>query len=377
MLKAGIGLLFVVGVAGGIFILTINRNSKSTGTVTVTQATPGELVEASFYEKLEDKTIRCDLCFRECIIPEGERGFCRNRENQDGTLYTLVYNQPCALQIDPIEKEPMYHILPGTLIFCVGTASCNYRCLHCQNWHMSQRSLEELQNYYATPSQIVDMAVEHGCRTVSFTYNEPTVFYEYMYDIVKLAKERGLFAIFHTNGSMNPEPLRQILEYVDGVTVDLKGFTEEFYRDVSSAGLDHVLNTLRIIREEGVWLEVVYLVIPTLNDDPDEIKQMCEWILENLGADTPLHFSRFFPAYRLTRLPPTPLETIEQAYEIAREVGLEYVTIGNVPGHTHNSTFCPACGEQLIARTHFEVLENNIDDGRCGYCGEEIPGIWE
>ena len=242
---------------------------------------------------------------------------------------------------------------------------------------MSQRSLEELQNYYVTPSQIVDMAVEHGCRTVSFTYNEPTVFYEYMYDIVKLAKERELFAIFHTNGSMNPEPLRQILDYVDGVTVDLKGFTEEFYRDVSSAGLDHVLNTLRIIKEEGVWLEVVYLVIPTLNDDPEEIKRMCEWILENLGSGTPLHFSRFFPAYRLTRLPPTPLETMEQVYEIAREVGLEYVTIGNVPGHKYNSTFCPACGEQLIARTHFEVLDNNIDDGRCRYCGEEIPGIWE
>ncbi len=377
MSRLGIVFLLVAsGVIGGFVILATNT-SKSIGTVTVAPGTPQEPVEASFYEKLQDESTRCELCFRGCVIPEGERGFCRNRENRDGTLYTLVYNMPCALQVDPIEKEPMYHILPGTFIFCVGTASCNYRCLHCQNWHMSQRSLEELQNYYVTPTQIVDMAVEYGCRTVSFTYNEPTVFFEYMYDIVILAKERGLFAIFHTNGSLNPEPLRHILEYVDGVTVDLKGFTEEFYRDVSSAELDHVLNTLKIIKEEGVWLEVVYLVIPTLNDDPEEIRQMCEWILEYLGSDTPLHFSRFFPAYRLTRLHPTPLETIEQAYEIAREAGLEYVTIGNVPGHKYNSTFCPACGEQLIARTHFEVLLNNIDDGRCGYCGEEIPGIWE
>jgi len=377
MSRKVISFVTVVGVMAVFAILAMRRTHDSNREVTITQATPKKLFEARYYEKLEDNTVRCALCFRRCIIPEGKRGFCRNRENRDGKLYTLVYNRPCALQVDPIEKEPMYHILPGTKIFCTGTASCNFRCRHCHNWHMSQRSIEELQNYYVTPPEVVDLAIKYGCKTVSFTYNEPTVFFEYMYDIVKLAKERGLKAIFHTNGSINPEPLRDILKYVDGVTVDLKGFTEKFYSEVSSAELNHVLNTLKIIKEEGVWLELVNLIIPTLNDNMDDIRRMCEWIRDNLGKETPLHFSRFSPAYKLTRLPYTPLETIEKAYRIARDVGLEYVTIGNVPGHKYNSTFCPKCERRLIYRIHFEVLENNIEDGKCKYCGHKIPGIWK
>ncbi|MFO7949825.1 MAG: AmmeMemoRadiSam system radical SAM enzyme [Candidatus Fermentibacteraceae bacterium] len=344
----------------------------------ISSATPSGQVEARYYTPLEGDSVRCGLCFRGCVIPEGERGFCSNRKNRGGTLYTLVYNRPCALQVDPIEKEPMYHFLPGTLIYCAGTASCTFTCLHCHNWHMSQRTVEELRNYHLTPEQVVDQAEENGCDAVSFTYNEPTVFYEYMYDVVLEAKKRGLRTIFHTNGSMAEEPLRDILEHVDGVTVDLKAFSEGFYDEVCGGGdLEHVLSSLRTIREEGVWLEIVYLVIPTLNDDPDEIRAMCRWVRDELGPDVPVHFSRFSPSYRLTRLSPTPISTLEEAYSIAREAGLEYVTLGNVPGHVRNSTFCPRCTSTLIERTHFQVNEMNMHDGACDRCGLQIPGVWE
>ena len=336
------------------------------------------LREAMFYRKLGDKRVWCQMCFRKCIIPEGERGFCRNRENRKGTLYNLVHGKPSAIHIDPIEKEPQFHMLPGTEILCFGTAGCNFRCRFCQNWHLSQRSLEEIGYYYdAPPEKAVETAIERGIPTISFTYNEPTSFYEYMYDIARLAKAKGLRVLFHSNGSMNPEPLRELLKYTDAVTIDLKGFTDEFYQGASSAELEPVLRTLKIIKEEGVWLEIVNLVIPTLNDDPEDIRAMCEWIKENLGPDVPLHFTRFFPAYRLTNLPPTPIETLEMAREIAVDVGLRYVYIGNAPGHKYNSTFCPKCGKVLIHRIHFMVLENNIEEGRCRFCGYEIPGIWE
>lgn len=374
-------LLGIFGVVGafvgliGLLFMTLSHN-PSPQVVSLTRATPSKPIEARYYKRLKGETVQCELCFRMCIIPEGERGFCRTRENRGGTLYTLVYNRPCALHVEPIEKEPMLHFLPGKDILCIGTASCNFRCRHCHNWHMSQRSVEETHNYWITPSEVVELAIRPGCVGISFTYNEPIVFFEYMFDIVKLAKERGLKTIFHTNGSLNPEPLRDILKYVDGVTVDLKGFTEEFYSNISSARLSPVLNTLKIIKEEGVWLEIVNLIIPTLNDEPEDIRRMCEWIRDTLGKDTPLHFSRFFPAYKLTGLPPTPIKTLELAHKIAKEVGLEYATIGNVPGHTYNSTFCPKCGKRIIHRIHFEVLENRIKGGRCKYCGHKIPGIW-
>jgi len=336
------------------------------------------LREAMFYRKLGDKRVWCQLCFRKCTIAEGERGFCRNRENRKGTLYNLVHGKPAAVHIDPIEKEPQFHMLPGTEILCFGTASCNFRCRFCQNWHLSQRSMEEIGYHYdMPPEKAVETAIERGIPTVSFTYNEPTAFYEYVYDVARLAKAKGLRVLFHSNGSMNSEPLRELLKYTDAVTIDLKGFSDEFYQGASSAELEPVLRTLKIIKGEGVWLEIVNLVIPTLNDDAGMIREMCEWIKENLGPNVPLHFTRFFPAYRLTNLPPTPIETLEMAREIAVDVGLKYVYIGNAPGHKYNSTFCPKCGKALIHRIHFMVLENNIKGGRCGFCGYEIPGIWE
>jgi pyruvate formate lyase activating enzyme len=336
-----------------------------------------ELREAMFYKKLEGGLTQCLICFRDCVIPPGKRGFCRNRENRNGVLYNLVYGRPSVVDFDPIEKEPQLHMLPGSGILCVGTAGCNFRCRHCHNWHLSQRPIEEMEYFYDfLPEAIVEIALEKNIPTISFTYNEPISFYEYLYDIAKAAKERGLRILWHSNGSLNREPLRELLNYTDAVTVDLKGFTEEFYKNVSSARLAPVLETLKGIKEAGVWLEIVNLVIPTLNDDGGDIRRMCEWIKGHLGADTPLHFSRFVPQYKLGDIAPTPVETLETAHRIAKDAGLEYVTIGNVPGHKYNSTFCPKCERQLIHRVHFTVLENHVKDGHCGFCGQKIPGIW-
>ncbi len=333
--------------------------------------------EASFYTKLKDNWVQCRLCFRNCTIPEGGRGYCMVRVNKGGTLYSLVYNLIGAVQVDPVEKEPLLHFLPGTTTLCFGTAGCNFKCIFCHNWMLATRTPEEVGGTALTPDEAVDLAISNKCQSVSFTYNEPTVFYEWVYETAKLAREKGLKAYFHTNGAINPEPLRELLKHLDGVCLDLKAFTTEFYQLTSVSDLKHVLNTLKIIKESGVWLEITNLVIPTMNDDLDKIKEMCVWVRENLGKDVPIHFTRFYPAYKLTRLSPTPIETLENAYKIALEEGLQYVTIGNVPGHKYNSTFCPKCDKRVIWRVHFEVMENHLEKGKCKFCGHSIPGVWE
>jgi len=333
--------------------------------------------EAMFYKKLGKNIVQCKICFRECKLAEGQRSFCLNRENQKGKLYNIVYARPSAVHVDPIEKEPALHMLPSTEILCFGTAGCNFKCKFCQNWHLSQRPIEEMDYAYdLSPEAAVDIATEKKIPTLSFTYNEPTAFYEYVYDTAKIAKQRGLKILWHSNGSMNPIPLKELLKYTDSVTIDLKGFTQNFYRKASSAELEPTLRTLRIIKQEGRWLEIVNLQIPTLNDNPEDVEKMCYWIKENLGKDTPLHFSRFTPSYKLTNLPHTPIEILERSYNIAKRCGLDYVTIGNVPGHKYNSSFCPACGKNIIHRKHFTVIENNVVNGKCKFCGLAIPGIW-
>jgi pyruvate formate lyase activating enzyme len=278
------------------------------------------------------------------------------------------------LQIDPIEKEPAFHFWPGATIFCTGTASCNNRCKFCHNWHLSQQSFEDIRHIAITPKETVANAL--GFDAVSFTYNEPTVFYEHMFDVARLAKEAGLGTLCHTNGGMNEAPLAALLEHMDAVTVDLKAFTSEFYREVSSSELEPVLRSLQQVHQSGVHLEIVNLVIPTLNDDVDDIRRMCRWIRDTLNDQVPLHFNRFFPNYRLTSLPPTPIETLESAAQIADEEGLQYVYIGNCPGHERNSTFCPACGQKIIQRAHFNLFSLDIEKGKCRFCGHRIPGIW-
>jgi len=370
-LRLGIELVALIAfiVVGGTVILSRGLPTSPPDKETLT--------EARYYDKLSGKRVQCQLCFRKCTIAQGHRGECGARENREGTLYSLVYGQPCAIQIDPVEKEPLLHLLPGTITLCLGTAGCNFKCIFCHNWHMSVRTPEETDNVPLSPEEAVSKAIEYDCSSMSFTYNEPNVFYEYMYDVAKLAQERGLYTYFHTNGALNPEPLRELLKHMDAVCVDLKGFTPEFYKETSNSELEPVLSTLKTIREEGVHLEIVNLVIPTLNDDPKDIEKMCYWIRDNLGDDVPLHFSRFFPTYKLLKLPPTPIETLEKARQIALDAGLKYVTIGNVPGHEANSTFCPQCGQILIKRVHFNVISNHIKEGRCPFCGCQIPGIWE
>ena len=332
--------------------------------------------EAMFYVELPDQAVQCRLCFRICIIPEGSRGFCGVRENREGILYTLVYGMPSAVHIDPIEKEPQYHHLPGTDILAIGTVGCNFVCLHCHNWSLSQARPGDRAIFDFPPEEVIRTALAEGVPTISFTYNDPIVCFEYLYDVARLAKENGLRIIWHTNGTINHDPLMAILPYTDAVTVDLKGFTDEAYAN-SAALLQPVLNTLKTIREQGVWLEIVNLVIPTINDNPDDIRRMSRWIADNLGSDVPLHFSRFFPNFRLTDVAPTPIETLVRAREIALEEGIRFSTIGNVPGHEFNSTFCPECDLRLIYRTHFEVIYNKIAEGRCPDCGEQIPGLWQ
>jgi len=348
---------------------------KATATAERTPIPEG-LHEARYYRQLDDDWVQCQVCFRGCTVPEGGRGFCRNKVNLGGRYYTLVYGRPSALQIDPIEKEPSFHMLPGATIFCTGTASCNNRCKFCHNWHLSQRSFEEIDHTLLSPQETVELAGQRGCHAVSFTYNEPTVFYEHMFDVAQAAKEAGLRALFHTNGGMNEEPLAALLEYMDAVTVDLKAFTPEFYREVSSSELEPVLRTLQQIHGSGVHLEIVNLVVPTLNDDLDDIRRMCRWIGETLSVEVPLHLNRFHPAYKLTALPPTPIETLDSAAQIADEEGLQYVYVGNCPGHERNSTFCPRCGERIIERVHFAVLSLDVEAGGCRFCGHPIPGIW-
>jgi pyruvate formate lyase activating enzyme len=337
---------------------------------------PVGLHGAEYYAQLDDNRVQCQVCFRRCIVPEGERGFCRNKVNVEGRYFTLVYGRPSALQIDPIEKEPSFHFWPGATIFCTGTASCNNRCKFCQNWHLSQRSFEEIEHVIISPESTVGLAEEMECDAVSFTYNEPTVFYEHMLDVAKEATRKGMGTLFHTNGGMNEEPLATLLEFMDAVTVDLKAFTSKFYREISSSELEPVLRTLQQIHHSGTHLEIVNLMIPTLNDDPGDVRRMCQWIRDTLSTQVPLHFTRFHPAYKLTSLPPTPIKTLEGAAQIADEEGLDYVYVGNVPGHERNSTFCPSCGEKIIGRTHFSVLSLDLAKGRCSFCGHPIPGIW-
>jgi pyruvate formate lyase activating enzyme len=329
-----------------------------------------------FFTSLSGGEIQCDLCPRRCRVSRGKRGACRVRENRDGKYYSLVYGNPCAVHLDPIEKKPFFHVLPATTSFSLATVGCNFQCKFCQNWEISQASPEDVYNYDVSPEMIVKMAKEVGAHSVAYTYVEPTIFYEYMVDICQLAKKADLLNVCHSNGFINPEPLRNLCKVMDAANIDLKGFTEAFYRDLCSGELNPVLETLKTLKKEKVHLEVTNLVIPTQNDDLSGIKEMCLWVKRELGADTPIHFSRFYPLYKLRSLPPTPVSTLEKARNTALSSGLEYVYIGNIPGHEGEHTFCPKCKKLLIRRTGYMVGENHLKGGKCEYCGKPIPGIW-
>jgi pyruvate formate lyase activating enzyme len=336
--------------------------------------------EAMFYEKLSDEKVKCKLCPKECQIGDRERGWCGVRENRKGTYYTLVHSNPCAVHVDPIEKKPFFHFLPASLAFSISTAGCNFNCKYCQNWQISQRRPEQTENVYLPPEEVVKSAKKSGCKSIAYTYAEPTVFYEYMYDTSLLARKEGIRAIVVTAGYMQREPIERLCEAVDAIKIDLKAFRDKFYREICSGTLQPVLDNLKTIKERGVWLEIVDLVVPTLNDSLEEFHDLSSWVLDNLGPDVPLHFSRFYPMYQLKNLPPTPMATLEKAREIALKKGLNYVYLGNVPPmHEGNNTYCPKCGKLLIERRGFFVVRKDITNvnGKCKCdCGYEIPGVW-
>jgi len=336
-----------------------------------------DLKEAMYYQKMQDKIVQCQLCPRRCVIQDKKRGFCGVRENRDGILYTLVYAKPCAVHIDPIEKKPLFHVLPGSSAYSIATAGCNLRCKFCQNWQISQALPEDVESYDMTPQEVVYKAKKANAKAIAYTYTEPTIFYEYMLDTAKIAKKEGILNVMHSAGHINEAPLKELCKYLDAANIDLKGFSQDFYGQMSLGNLDSVLQTLKILKEEGVWVEITNLVLPGFNDDPELIKRMCVWIKENLGPDTPLHFSRFWPMYKLTNLSPTPVETLEKAKKIANDAGLKYVYIGNIPGSSAESTFCPVCQKLLIGRSGYTITENNTENGKCKFCNAEIPGIWK
>lgn len=329
-----------------------------------------------YFTSLDGGEIQCELCPHRCRVAKGKRGLCRVRENRDGKYYSLVYGNPCALHLDPIEKKPFFHVLPGTTSFSLATAGCNFQCKFCQNWEISQASPEDVYSYDVPPELIVSKAKEIGARSVAYTYVEPMIFYEYMSDISSLVKKAGLLNVTHSNGFINPVPLRNLCKVLDAADIDLKGFTENYYREVCGGELTPVLDTLKTLKQEKVHLEITNLIIPTKNDEMSVIREMCLWIKKELGPDTPIHFSRFYPLYKLRTLPPTPVSTLEKAREVALSAGLEYVYVGNIPGHAGESTFCPKCKKMVIQRTGYMVGEINVKAGKCKYCGKPIPGIW-
>jgi pyruvate formate lyase activating enzyme len=320
--------------------------------------------------------LKCLLCAQGCIIPEGGRGRCRARMNIKGELRSLVYGRPVTFQVDPIEKKPFYHFLPGSEAFSLATSGCPFRCRFCQNWQISQSRPEDFDTTFTTPAETVDEALGRKSRVIAFTYNEPTVFTEYLTDVARAGKTRGLRHVLVSCGFMNPGPLAEMCGVLDGIKIDLKGFDEGFYRNVSQAELRPVLRSIKQIAKAHVHLEIVNLVVPTLNDSDQLLKGLTDWVFGELGPDVPVHFTRFHPDYQLLNLPPTPVSTLEKARETAMARGIRFAYVGNVPGHPGNHTYCPKCGKIVIKRGAFFAEEIHLKGGKCSYCARPIPGVW-
>jgi len=333
-------------------------------------------VEAKHYRKEQYDRVTCEICPRKCRVDDRERGYCATRENRGGKYYTLVYNRVCSVHSDPIEKKPLFHFLPGTDAFSLSTAGCCLECQFCQNYELSQFRPEQVENVSLTPRQVAEGAKRSGAPVVAFTYGEPVVYFEYAYDCAVVARRQGLRPVVITSGYVAQKPLKEWCKVVDAVKVDLKAFTDSFYRDICGAQLKPVLDTIVTLKKSGVWLELVYLVVPTLNDNVDDIRRMSKWLKQNIGTSVPVHFTRFHPTYKLTNLPATPAKTLDRCVAAADSEGLKFVYVGNVPGHPRENTKCPKCREPLLERTGFVIRRNDVVDGKCKHCGETIPGVW-
>jgi len=320
--------------------------------------------------------IKCELCPQECLIREGERGRCRTRVHVNGQLRSLVYGHPVSVHVDPIEKKPFYHYRPGSQAFSLATTGCPLSCKFCQNWQISQARPEDFSSEFYPPGVVVHSTETRGVPIIAYTYNEPTVFAEYLTDIARLAKERDIQNVLISCGFINPDPLTEMCGVLDAIKIDLKGFSRDFYRHVCGAELEPVLRSIKAVAGRGVHLELVNLVVPTLNDSDSMLRDLIHWVLNEVGPDVPIHFTRFHPDYQMRNLPPTPVATLERAYDIARDSGLHYPYVGNVPGHPGNNTYCPSCGKVVIRRTAFFVTGVYIEQGKCKFCKAQIAGVF-
>jgi pyruvate formate lyase activating enzyme len=407
--SAGGGLAAVAAAGGAVYYLVRRADTLPTADVFPDDAPQGEFweawqargwaIEARHYLKL-GRNVQCKMCPNQCLLEPGDRSHCRTRVNQDGTLFTLAYGNPCAFHLDPIEKKPLLHFLPGTTAFSIATAGCVYRCLNCQNWDISQSKPDETKDPHGEaqrldaavvraqrridprrvsmfPEDVVALAELLSSSAIAYTYSEPIAWFEYMFDTASLARAKRLKNLWITCGSINEEPLVELCRVIDAANVNLKGFDAAVYRQLNSGSLEQVLQTLQILKREGVWFEVTNLVVPTYTDDLEMIRRMCDWLVVNLGPDYPLHFSRFHPEHKLAHLPPTPIDVLVQARDVARQCGLRYVYIGNVRElDDAETTYCPGCHQAVVERTGFFVRTLRIKDGHCAACGTTIAGVW-
>jgi pyruvate formate lyase activating enzyme len=331
--------------------------------------------EAIYYTQTP-RGIRCGICPNECTLKPGETSICHNRVNRNDKLYTIAYGNPCAVHVDPIEKKPLLHFLPNSHAFSIATAGCNFACLNCQNWEISQKSPKETQNIDLMPERVIEGCIQNNCQSIAYTYSEPISFYEYVFETAKLANSQGIKNVFISNGYINQEPLLALVPYLNAANINLKSFSEAIYLKLNAGKLQPILNTLKTLKDNGVWLEITNLVIPSWTDDFDMIKKMCDWLVSNGFEGYPLHFSRFNPLYKLTQLPQTPVNTLFKAKEIALAAGCHYVYIGNVPLDGTQDTLCPNCKKTVVTRRGFAILSNQIENSKCRSCGTKINGVW-
>jgi pyruvate formate lyase activating enzyme len=333
-------------------------------------------LKLAMFQDETPRGIMCRICPNECVLKEGEISKCNNRRVKDSKLYTMAFGNPCSVAVDPVEKKPLYHFFPGSRAFSIATAGCNLVCLNCQNWTISQTGPDKTRNYELMPEMVVSEASKNNCRSIAYTYSEPTTFYEYTFETASIARKAGIKNIVKSNGYINPEPLKKLCTVIDAANIDLKSFNESTYLRLSGGKLQPVLDSLKTYRDMGVWLEITNLIVPTWTDNTEEIGKMCKWLSDNGFKDTPLHFSRFQPMYKLEQLPPTPVEILRSAAKIAAGEGLKYIYIGNIPGNEMADTKCPSCGTTVVARQGYRIVLNNVKDGKCNKCGKEVKGIW-
>ncbi len=332
--------------------------------------------EGFLYKKLKENKVACGICPNRCVLAPGDLSVCRSKVNIDGTLYSLAYGNPCSVHVDPVEKKPLFHFKPKSRAFSIATTGCNFRCLNCQNWEISQVKPQQVRHYELFPRDVVIKAQSAGAKSIAYTYSEPTTFFEYMIDIARIARENGICNLWISNGYINRRPLLELCKVLDAANVNLKAYSDDVYRKLNGGRLQPVLNTFTTLHEQGVHFEVTNLVVPGYVDDADMAKRMCGWILKNLGPDYPLHFLRFFPRYKLDRLAPTPISTLTRFRELAMQEGIRYVYVGNVPGHEGNNTYCHNCRKLLVERKGYLIPIYNLVGNRCKFCNSIIPGIW-